>query len=152
VAKVTRNPTANLESSRSVSVDSMAVESLPGTGENESIDSMMVDYPSLPSRPPSRSFDQTRGPNKESRAHRAPYEQTSTIAIKIVQDLSLVINCLDPDTAKDDCMSLSDTVALLKRAVLDIVKLLNVSTHSGSIQQVQMNAEHALGSSLSRQE
>lgn len=109
---------------------------------------MMVDHPIIHSRPASKPLNKVWGPNRGDSLHRASVGASNEIALKIVQDLSVVIDRLDPEVVSDHCMSMTDTVALLRLAVLDIVKLLNVTTHSGSIQQVQNHAEDALGSSF----
>ncbi len=94
-----------------------------------------------------KTYSQVLGGDRVVDQHGPHNSQHSRNAMKIVQDLSLVIDRLDPGIVSDNCMSMTDTVALLRLAVLEIVKLLNVSVNTSPTQHISNHVTHVPGSS-----
>ena len=84
--------------------------------------------------------------------NRPPPAQNNNVARKIVQDLGLVIQRLNPEVTGNPCMSMSDTVALLTLAVVELAKLFNITSEFGPVEQVPNRAELESRSSFPRLE
>ena len=152
VTTVARHTPAILEPVRSKNKLPTAVDKPHQATEATTIDSMNVDSDIMPRNNLSKHAGQLKQPIKEVSMCRAPSAHSNSVASKIVHDLSLVIQRLNPDTMGDQCMSMSDTIALLTLAVLELAKLFNVTSDLGPVDQIPNADELAYRSSFPRLE